>query len=99
MTIPAWDVELGGKLIGRIVRRTADFPFIFGSFEATPDFAAHAPLFAEELRLMNEDRMDEWELAYDRIDDLGLRLIPTDGSEQIEELILHIEGDEAWFRA
>lgn len=39
----------------------------------------------------------QWEKAYDAIDARNLRLIEANG-RIFDELLLHIEGDQAWFR-
>jgi hypothetical protein len=67
-------------------------------FRPTPAFDRVAPLFAAELGLLNREEMDAWEAAYARIADLGLELRPVGGGVPIREFILHVDGDEAWFR-
>jgi hypothetical protein len=55
-------------------------------------------LFEEELKLLDADRMDEWETAYERITSLGLQLIDMKDKKSIDEFLLHVRGNEAWFR-
>ena len=55
-------------------------------------------MFAEELRLAESMRDDPsaWERVYSRLQ-RGLRLVAPDGHE-VSEFVLHIDGDEAWWR-
>jgi hypothetical protein len=54
-------------------------------------------MFDRERELLDADRMDEWQKAYDKLA-AGLRLEPADGREPITEFLLHIEGRQAWWR-
>jgi hypothetical protein len=56
------------------------------------------PLFEEELQLLNADRMTEWDTAYKRVLNTGLRVESRDGSQRLYEFILHIDGELAWMR-
>jgi len=67
-------------------------------FAPTPAFEQAAPLFAEELALLNREEMEAWEVAYQRIVDLGLELRPEGGGDTIREFILHVDGTEARLR-
>ena len=67
-------------------------------FTPTPAFTRVAALFAAELEFLNRDEMEAWEAAYDRVARLGLELRPADGGEPIREFILHVDGEQAWFR-
>jgi hypothetical protein len=42
--------------------------------------------------------IEEWDAAYRKIIDLNLRLIDLTDETSITEFLLHIKGDEAWFR-
>ena len=93
-----WQLICGTKILGTLTYRTVDQPTFHCDFSPTPDFAAIAPLFAAELNSLNADRMDQWEKDYQKIDALGLRLVPIGAAPEIEEFLLHIEGNTAWFR-
>jgi hypothetical protein len=54
-------------------------------------------MFDHERELLDADRMDEWQEAYDELAE-GLRLEPLDGREPITEFLLHIDGQQAWWR-
>jgi len=36
--------------------------------------------------------------AFEKVDQLGLILVPVDGGEPITDFLLHIDGNTAWFR-
>ena len=42
--------------------------------------------------------MENWETVYIKIYELNLKLINVNNSNVIDEFLLHIETDEAWFR-
>jgi hypothetical protein len=88
-----------GTTLGRL--ELAEGDDIFWSdyrFAPTPAFEHVAPLFADELALLNREEMEAWEVAYQRIVDLGLELRPEDGGDTIREFILHVDGSEARLR-
>ena len=68
------------------------------TFTPAPAFASFQPLFDRERRLLEADRMEEWQEAWDEIEQHGLRLVPADGSEPISEFLVHIDGRTAWWR-
>lgn len=86
------------ELLGVLRAKRTDFPWLICEFEGTAPFKSVQPLFDEELSLLETDRMDAWEFAYNRIKALGLRLIDAKDEMDIGEFLLHIRGDEAWFR-
>jgi hypothetical protein len=53
----------------------SDFPWFKCRFEDAIGFSQLKQLFDEELELLEVDRMDQWQVAYERINALGLKLI------------------------
>ena len=94
-----WDLVKNGIRLGSLTHQRSDRPFHYYHFEPTAAFAEVAPLFATELRSLNAGDADQWVRDYDRIEGLRLALVSPDGSAQLNELVLHVSGDEAWFRA
>ncbi|MBW3625647.1 MAG: hypothetical protein KY468_19820 [Armatimonadetes bacterium] len=94
----AWDLMKGDELLGHLDLRNIDQPIFFCTFIPTEAFDRYRPLFEGELALLEEDRLKEWEAAYQKIDDLGLILRSTENGDTIDDFLLHIDGDEAWFR-
>lgn len=95
-----WRLMRGETLLGTLSLDGVNQPFFMTTFEPTDEFGAIRPLFDEELRLAEAEDAD-WESvepAYERIRSLDLRLAPLDGGEDITDFLLHIRGDEAWFR-
>ncbi|MET8704673.1 hypothetical protein ABZW10_38325 [Kitasatospora sp. NPDC004723] len=90
-----WRLLQEDGLVGEIVIEEADFPWLSGRFEATPAFAAWRPLFDRELALLEAEDWDQWEPVIDQICGNLLLAAPTG---PVAEFLLHIDGDQAWFR-
>jgi hypothetical protein len=95
-----WRLKRGNVVLGTLSELSIDQPFGVYRFEPTPDFEGVRPLFDEELRLLNTRRSTsrEWEEASERIEGLGLTLVSPDEAQIIDDFLLHIDGDRAWFR-
>jgi len=102
MTQPGdvWRLYGGEKLLAEMRVTGSDFPWTHASLSAQPAFAAVAPLFAEELRLIDllDDvaQQDAWELAYDRVQEAVSLTAPN--GRRVPEYLLHIDGEHAWWR-
>jgi hypothetical protein len=94
----SWRLKCGKELLDTLTQKSFDQPWIVCRFQAEPAFRQYAELFKDELGVLNRDEMHLWEQAYQRIIDLGLTLHPVDTVDAIAEFILHIDGEEAWFR-
>lgn len=93
-----WLVDLGQDVLGEIWVTGVDFPWAEGSWVQADAFGRVQPLFEAELDLLNKGSVPaEWEAAYRRILDMGVRLRRPDG-RPVPEFLLHIEGQRAWFR-
>jgi hypothetical protein len=92
------------QLLGELTAASPDFPWHQGDFHPTPAFEEVRPLFERELELLDlvdGEQMAQWEAVWTAIYDLGVQLRPAsarDASEDISEFLLHIDGDEAWWR-
>ncbi|HEX4331283.1 MAG TPA: hypothetical protein VH040_04025 [Usitatibacter sp.] len=81
-----------------------DFPWYSGAFHPSAGFEAVRDLFEEELRLIKENSSDdsvlwdEWEALHAQLHDPGLRLESADKSYRAGEILIHINGSEAWWR-
>ena len=42
--------------------------------------------------------MENWEIAYSKIDDLNLELVNLEDGKSIKKFLLHIYDDEVWIR-
>ena len=94
-----WLLVQGGTVLGTLRWSHSDQPFDYCRFEPAPAFAAVAPLFAASLRALKADEASTFERAYKQIEALGLALVSPDGDERIDEFLLNIDGDQAWFRS
>ncbi|MEW2403069.1 hypothetical protein [Streptomyces sp. NPDC046862] len=92
-----------GAVLGEIGIEEADFPWLRGRFTARPGFEDVRLLFERELALLDrieqaeEERQaeEEWEAAYGAVREAVLLVAP---GRPVAEFLLHIEGDQAWFR-
>jgi hypothetical protein len=81
-----------------------DYPWRTGEFKPSGDFAAVRELFEQELRLLraneNDDSAlwDDWEAVHAELHDPGLRLEAVDTAYTADEILIHIDGTEAWWR-
>ena len=95
-----WTLVKGEEVVARLQAVEVDMPWIFAEFEPLPGFAPYAPLFAEELAILDASAEEgaedgDWEAVYDKIV-ADLDLLMPDGTPV--EYLLHIDGPEAWFR-
>ena len=102
------DLELvrGTDVLGtiRVEPGQADFPWYSGVFAPSEKFAAVQGLFEQELRLLRANtandsaQWDDWEAVHAELYDPGLVLRGTDQSFEADEVLIHIDGTEAWWR-
>ena len=82
----------------------ADFPWFSGTFRATPEFESVRDLFDRELQLLRANSTndsaswDDWEAIHAELHDPGLRLSAPDSNYTAEDILIHINGAEAWWR-
>jgi hypothetical protein len=93
-----WWLKRGGVVLGTLEGCSPDMPWFFCRFTPTAAFEEVRSYFDEELQLLNEGRMDDWEKAFEAIVALGLRLEDPEDGTTIDKFILHVERDQAWFR-
>src|SRR6266508_3904110 len=93
-----WRLYHEQELLGQLVITDADFPWLRARFQAEPGFEMVRPLFEEELRLLDtiDDGVDAWEAAYGQVRD-AVSLAAPDG-RRVPEFLLHIQGENAWWR-
>ena len=86
-----------GRILADLVITGGDFPWLNARVEPRDGLADVLPLFAEELlRLEVDDDTESWERAYDAIRAVVTLRYPA--GHEVPEFLLHIEGDEAWWR-
>ena len=96
----------GDAVLGTIEVKpgNADFPWFSGTFRATPEFEAVRHLFERELQLLRANSNDDsaswedWEDIHAELHDPGLRLSAPDSNYTADEILIHINGTEAWWR-
>jgi hypothetical protein len=96
--VSTWWLYRQEELIAELVVTGSDFPWLEARVEPRRGLEALRPLFAEELALVESDRLDDerWEAVHRRLR-RRLRLVDPDGGEPAE-FLLHVDGDKAWWR-
>ena len=97
----------GDAILGTIDVKAgeADFPWFSGVFHPTPEFEHVRDLFAHELGLLRANtaddsaQWDDWEAVHEELHEPGLRLRSPDKSYEADEILIHIDGAEAWWRS
>jgi hypothetical protein len=95
------DVVLG---IIEVKPGEADYPWYSGAFQPTRAFDSVRGLFAHELELLRANtsddsaQWDDWEDVHAELHDPGISLRAPDGSYEDTEILIHIDGEEAWWR-
>jgi len=100
------DLIRGTTVLGTIEvkPREADSPWYSGAFHPTAAFEEVREIFAHELKLLQantEDdsaQWDEWEAVHEELHEPGLRLLSPDKVYEADEILIHIDGAEAWWR-
>jgi hypothetical protein len=92
-----FELREGGVLVGTLYEYSLDFPWVLCRFEPTPSFAGLEALFAEEMSLLRAEKWHESQLVYMEIE-RRVKLIYPDDPSMIAAFVLHIDGDQAWFR-
>jgi len=91
-----WRLQREQTILGEIIVKDADFPWLTGIWVPTSHFEEVRGLFDAELALVESDQLgNEWEALYQRIREAGVRLHYPDGGS-VPEFLLHIKNDEAW---
>ncbi len=91
----------GGTLLGEVTLEPAksDFPWFAGTFVASEAFEEVRSLFEASTKLLDEDRVEEWDRLWQSIVKPGLTLEDRDSPEVITSLLIHIEGREVRWRS
>jgi len=90
----------GTKNLGTITHISDDFPWHQGSFNPTENFEDVKQLFDEELRIVESDDLDndKWENIWSKIIEPGLRLVSLDQNKEMNDFLIHIDGEETRWR-
>ena len=96
----------GSVVLGTIAVKPGegDSPWHSGAFHPSAAFEAVRGLFDHELRLLRDNTADDpaqweaWESAHAELHEPGLRLQAADKSYAADEILIHIQGSEAWWR-
>lgn len=89
-----------GERLGALRVRDREYPWVYCRFAPTRAFDHLRPLFDAEIAALYAQPHDPAaiEAAAATIAALELRLVTADTERDIGAFVLHIRGDEAWFR-
>lgn len=95
MEVDAGDTHLGTFLLDHISQ-----PWFHCRFPATAAWESLRPTVATWSRAVDSDDSNELEIieALEAVDALRLVLVSVVDSEQIDDFLIHVEGDTARFR-
>ena len=96
-TSERWMLRWRDQDVGTILVERTDMPWLFGRWAPAEAFEGLTELFADDLRLFQSGNWPAWERVHQRIVQRGVALHRPNG-DQVAEWILHIDGNEAWFR-
>jgi hypothetical protein len=96
----------GEALLGTIAVKPGekDYPWYSGTFAPTEAFEPLRALFAEELELLQANTADDdaqwdaWEDVHAELHGPGMALRSPDGKFEAKEILVHLDGAEAWWR-
>ena len=93
-----WRLYAGDEHVADLVVSGFDFPWLEADVVAQPGLERFRSLFGDEVRHLDEagDAEGRWVQAQETIR-RSLRMTFPDGRE-VPEWLLHIDGDEAWWR-
>jgi hypothetical protein len=94
-----WSLHHRDQLVAKLHVSGSDFPWLHGDVEPCDGFEDVAPLFEEELGLLDaikDVETPEWTAAYERIR-AETRLTDPEGRD-VAEYLLHINEEQAWWR-
>jgi hypothetical protein len=97
----------GNVLLGTITARPPDSgsPWHNGAFSPSAEYESVRELFEHELRVLrantddDPEQWDEWEAVHAELHDPGLRLEAEGRPVFAGDILIHIDGAEAWWRA
>ena len=97
----------GNTLLGTIEVKPGegDFPWYSCVFHPAAEFEPVRDLFKHELALLRANtsndsaQWDDWEAVHAELHEPGLRLQAADKSYEADEILIHIDGAEAWWRS
>jgi hypothetical protein len=100
------DLVRGETLLGRIDVKPGggDAPWSSGVFHPTTEFGPVRELFVRELAMLRANeaddsaQWDDWEAVYDELVGPGLKLRTAEGGIEDGDLLIHIDGADAWWR-
>ncbi len=93
----AWELWRQSELLGVLTLYKVDQPFFYCRFEPSLEFEKWREKFETLSNMSDAGRWEEVEEIDEELSS-GLKLVDHTNGQEIDDLLLHIFGDEAWFR-
>ena len=93
-----WLLKRGDETLARIVVHGIDQPWFLGRFEPLGGFEVVRGRFERELHVLEQKDWAAFEELWAELRGLGVTLERPRTGEVAGEFLLHIEGEDAWFR-
>ncbi|MGV9564315.1 hypothetical protein [Streptomyces sp. NPDC003480] len=96
----SWRLMQGQSHLGTLTLDHIDQPWFHCCFTATAAWEPLRPTVAAWTQAVESNDSNELEIAktLEDVDALGLLLVSVAGSQQIDDFLIHVEGDAARFR-
>jgi hypothetical protein len=94
-----WELRGPEGILGHLCQYDHDFPWVSCTIEATEAFERYRPLFLDGLQLIEKEDWEGFDRLQEQIEAYSLRLIDARTGETINDFLLHIEEEKAWFRS
>ncbi len=92
-----WILKRGFIVLGHLIYEDTSQPFFYFKFHPEPAYCSVQQLFSEEVRLMDQSE-EEWIEAGEKIYQLGLTLVSMTEQTEVDDFLIHIDGELAWLR-
>jgi len=92
-----WQLYRGQELLAEITVDRTDMPWLIGGIATRPGFEAIRPAFEREVAIVDAEGdldYEAWQEAYEPIS----RLTLVSPAGPAADFLLHVRGEEAWFR-
>ncbi|MEV8015886.1 hypothetical protein AB0O76_05930 [Streptomyces sp. NPDC086554] len=100
MTDRSWELIQANNLLGTLTLDEIDQPWFRCHFTGTSAWEGVRPILEEWTHSIEAEQPDPPRVnrAMGAVDALELSLVPADGSEPIDDFLIHVRGTQASFR-
>ncbi|MFF7728339.1 hypothetical protein [Streptomyces sp. NPDC008001] len=100
MSNKSWKLTQGDNVVGRLLLLEVDQPWFICQFSPAEHWEAVCEVFGQQSCAMRSGNTEMIAASMGRVRSMGLQLVPeVPTGEEIEPIMIHIEGETAKFRA